>query len=210
MRNVLADLALEAEAATALALRLARAFDSDADERQALLRRLLTPAAKYWICKRGPAVGGEAMEVLGGNGYVEDGPLARIYRQMPLNSIWEGSGNVMCLDVLRAIGRDSRCVEALAAELEPARGRDAAFDAFASGLVDELARPALAEGASRLLTQRIALAVQGALLLRFAPASVAQAFCASRLAGAGFGGGAFGNLPGNADFETIIARARLA
>ena len=173
MRNVLADLALEAEAATALALRLARAFDSDADEQQGLLRRILTPAAKYWICKRGPAVGGEAMEVLGGNGYVEEGPLARIYRQMPLNSIWEGSGNVMCLDVLRAIGRDSRCVEALAAELAPARGRNAAFDAFASRLADDLAQPALAEGESRLLTQRIALAVQGALLLRFAPEPVA-------------------------------------
>jgi len=147
--------------------------------------------------------------VLGGNGYVEEGPLARIYRQMPLNSIWEGSGNVMCLDVLRAIGRDTRCIEALAAELAPARGRDAAFDAYASRLVDDLAQPALAEGESRLLTQRIALAVQGALLLRFAPEPVAQAFCASRLAGAGFGGGAVGNLPGNVDFATIVARARL-
>jgi putative acyl-CoA dehydrogenase len=208
MRNVLADLALEAEAATALALRLARAFDAGADEEQASLRRILTPAAKYWICKRGPAVGAEAMEVLGGNGYVEEGPLARIYRQMPLNSIWEGSGNVMCLDVLRAIGRDSRCVEALAAELSPALGRHAAFDAFASRLKDDLAQPALAEGESRLLTQRIALAVQGALLVRFAPEPVAEAFCASRLAGTGFGGGAFGNLHGNADLATIIGRAR--
>ena len=210
MRNVLADLALEAEAAAALALRLARAFDGDAGEEASLLRRILTPAAKYWICKRGPAVAAEAMEVLGGNGYVEEGPLARIYRQMPLNSIWEGSGNVMCLDVLRAIGRDSRCLEALAAELAPARGRNAAFDAFASRLADDLAQPALAEGESRRLTQRIALAVQGALLVRFAPAGVAQAFCASRLAGADFAGGAFGNLPGNADFSTIIERARPA
>jgi putative acyl-CoA dehydrogenase len=210
MRNVLADLALEAEAATALALRLARAFDSDADVSESLLRRLLTPAAKYWICKRGPGVGAEAMEVLGGNGYVEDGPLARIYRQMPLNSIWEGSGNVMCLDVLRAIGRDARCVEALAAELAPAFGRNAAFDAFASRLTGDLARPALAEGESRRLTQRIALAVQGALLVRFAPEPVAEAFCASRLAGSDFSGGAFGNLPGNVDLAAIIARARPA
>jgi len=210
MRNVLADLALEAEAATALALRLARAFDSDADVSESLLRRLLTPAAKYWICKRGPGVGAEAMEVLGGNGYVEDGPLARIYRQMPLNSIWEGSGNVMCLDVLRAIGRDARCVDALAAELAPAFGRNAAFDAFASRLTGDLARPALAEGESRRLTQRIALAVQGALLVRFAPEPVAEAFCASRLAGSDFSGGAFGNLPGNVDLAAIIARARPA
>ena len=210
MRNVLADLALEAEAATALALRLARAFDTDADEGEALLRRLLTPAAKYWICKRGPAVAAEAMEVLGGNGYVEEGPLARIYRQMPLNSIWEGSGNVMCLDVLRAIARDSRCVEALAAELAPALGRDPAFDAFASRLKDDLAQPALAESESRRRTQRIVLAVQGALLVRFAPAAVAAAFCASRLAAADFAGGAFGNLPGNVDFATIIERARPA
>ena len=107
MRNVLADLALESEAATALAMRLARAFDAQEDEAPSLLRRLLTPAAKFWICKRGPAVAAEAMEVLGGNGYVEEGPLARIYRQMPLNSIWEGSGNVMCLDVLRALARDA-------------------------------------------------------------------------------------------------------
>ena len=115
MRNVLADLALEAEAATVLAMRLARAFDAQADEAQSLLRRILTPAAKYWICKRGPAVAAEAMEVLGGNGFVEEGPLARVYRQMPLNSIWEGAGNVMCLDVLRALARDTRCIEALAA-----------------------------------------------------------------------------------------------
>jgi putative acyl-CoA dehydrogenase len=147
------------------------------------------------------------MEVLGGNGYVEDGPLARIYRQMPLNSIWEGSGNVMCLDVLRAIGRDSRCVDALAAELAPASGRHAAFDAFASRLKDDIAQTVLEEGGSRRLTQRIALAVQAALLLRFAPEPVAQAFCASRLAGAGFAGGAFGNLPGDVDFSAIIARA---
>jgi putative acyl-CoA dehydrogenase len=210
MRNVLADLALEAEAATALALRLARAYDAGPDEEQSLLRRLLTPAAKYWICKRGPAVGAEAMEVIGGNGYVEEGPLARIYRQMPLNSIWEGSGNVMCLDVLRAIARDSRCADALCAELAPALGRNAAFDAFASRLKDELAQPALAEGEARRLTQRIALAVQGALMVRFAPEGVAEAFCASRLAGADFAGGAFGNLTGDADFAGIIERSRPA
>src|SRR5262249_30098830 len=124
MKNVLADLAIESEAATALAVRLAAAFDAHDDPREALLRRVLTPAAKYWICKRGPAIAAEAMEVQGGNGYVEDGSIARIYRQMPLNSIWEGSGNVICLDVLRALAKDAACIEALALEIAPALGRD--------------------------------------------------------------------------------------
>jgi putative acyl-CoA dehydrogenase len=207
MRNVLADLALESEAATALALRLARAFDSDADAEQVLLRRLLTPAAKYWICKRGPAVAAEAMEVLGGNGYVEEGPLARIYRQMPLNSIWEGSGNVICLDVLRALTRHPDCIDALVAELAPARGLDAHFDACVRRLIADLARPDLAEADARWLTQCIALAVQAALLLRFAPAAVAGAFCASRLGEGSFAGGAFGNLAGSGDFGSIVDRA---
>ena len=108
MKNVLADLALEAEAATALTMRLARAFDRQDDEDEAALRRLLTPAVKYWVCKRGPTLAAEAMEVLGGNGYVEESPMPRIYREMPVNSIWEGSGNIMCLDVLRAAQQDAR------------------------------------------------------------------------------------------------------
>jgi putative acyl-CoA dehydrogenase len=118
MRNVLADLALESEAATAFAMRLARCFDQAGDPAQQLLARILTPAGKYWICKRGPAFGAEAMEVIGGSGYVEDGPLARLYRELPVNSIWEGSGNVMCLDLLRAFGKTPAAREALAAELE--------------------------------------------------------------------------------------------
>ncbi|MFA6313143.1 MAG: isovaleryl-CoA dehydrogenase [Sterolibacterium sp.] len=207
MKNVLADLALESEAATALALRLARAFDAQTDEAESLLRRVLTPAAKYWICKRGPAVGGEAMEVLGGNGFIEEGVMARIYRQMPLNSIWEGSGNVMCLDVLRAIGKRPRCLEVLAAEVAPALGRDARFDAFVGKLKDGLSQTEHIEARARQLTQGIALAVQGALLLRFAPDFVATAFCASRLAEANFGGGAFGNLAGTSDFDAILERA---
>ena len=207
MRNVLADLALESEAATALAMRLAGAFDAGTDEAQSLLRRVLTPAAKYWICKRGPAVAAEAMEVLGGNGYVEDGPMARIYRQMPLNSIWEGSGNVMCLDVLRAMAKHPRCLEALAADVAPAAGRDRRFDAFADTLKDALRRPENLERRARQLTQGIALLVQGALLLRFAPDFVADAFCATRLAPSEFGGGAFGNLPGGSDLAAIIERA---
>jgi len=207
MRNVLADLAIESEAATALALRLAGAFDAQADEQQSLLRRVLTPAAKYWVCKRGPAVAAEAMEVLGGNGYVEDGPMARIYRQMPLNSIWEGSGNVMCLDVLRAFAKHPRCLEALAAEVAPAMGRDQRLDAFAGRLKDELRRPDNIEGRSRQLTQAIAMMMQAALLVRFAPDFVADAYCASRLAAASFAGGAFGNLPGERDLGGILARA---
>lgn len=207
MRNVLADLAIESEAATALAIRLAGAFDAQTDERQTLLRRLLTPAAKYWICRRGPAVAAEAMEVLGGNGYVEDGPMARIYRQMPLNSIWEGSGNVMCLDVLRAIAKHPACLDALAEEVAPALGRDARLDTFAARLKDELRDADGLEGRSRQLTQAIVLMVQGALLVRFAPDFVADAFCASRLAGTGFAGGAFGSLPRRTDFTSILVRA---
>jgi len=209
MRNVLADLALEAEAATALAMRLARAFDAQDDEAAALLRRVLTPAAKYWICKRGPAVGAEAMEVLGGNGYVEEGPLARAYRQMPLNSIWEGSGNVMCLDVLRALARHPQCADVLAAELEAARGGNAHLDAFVAALLRDLSAAAGddAEAAARRLTQGIALAMQGALLVRHAPAFVADAFCSSRLADRAFAGGAFGALPARTDFPAILARA---
>ena len=207
MRNVLADLAVETEAAQALALRLARAFDGGDDEQESLLRRVLTPAAKYWICKRGPMVGAEAMEVLGGNGYVEDGVMARVYRQMPLNSIWEGSGNVMCLDMLRAMAKHPRCLEALAAEVAPALGRDRRFDAFVARLQDGLRRPEDMEARSRQVTQAIALAIQGALLVRFAPPPVAEAFCATRLADAAFGGGAFGTLPGNSGFDAILQRA---
>jgi len=207
MRNVLADLALESEAATALALRLARAFDAQFDDEAKLLRRVLTPAAKYWICKRGPAAGAEAMEVLGGNGFVEDGVLARVYRQMPLNSIWEGSGNVMCLDVIRAIARHPRCVDALVAEWTPARGRNADLDTHLDRLERDLAQAMTDEAQARALTQRIALAVQGALLARFAPDFVADAFCASRLAGTRYGGGAFGALGRGTDFAAIIRRA---
>ncbi|HZX25802.1 MAG TPA: isovaleryl-CoA dehydrogenase [Telluria sp.] len=206
MQNVLADLALESEAATAFSLRLARCFDRQDDPAEAQLARVLTPAGKYWICKRGPAFGAEAMEVLGGNGYVEDGPLARLYREFPVNSIWEGSGNVMCLDVLRALGKSPAARDALAAELAPARG-NAAFDAFAARLLDDLARPAGEYGA-RVLSERIVLAVQGALLLRHAPAYVADAFVASRIAQAP--GGAFGRLPEGVDVVAILARALVA
>ena len=208
MRNVLADLALESEAATALSLRLARAFDAQKDEAESLLRRVLTPAAKFWICKRGPAVGAEAMEVLGGNGYVEEGVMARIYRQMPLNSIWEGSGNIMCLDILRAFAKHPRSLEVLSAEISSALGKNQNFDRFVGRLKDSVKDTKNIEARARSITQGIALAVQGGLLLRFAPDYVASAFCASRLAAdAPFGGGAFGALPGDTDFGALLARA---
>ncbi len=205
MMNVLADLALESEAATALALRLARAFDTQEDEAASLLRRILTPAAKYWVCKRGPALVAEAMEVHGGNGYVEEGPMPRLFRQSPLNSIWEGSGNVMCLDVLRAMARHPRSVAVLTAEIEPALGMNAAFDRFVARLQKELQDMDGIESRARRLTQDLALAVQAALLLRFAPEPVAKAFCRSRL-GAEWGH-AFGTLPKDTDFEAILNRA---
>jgi putative acyl-CoA dehydrogenase len=213
MQNVLADLALESEAATAFALRLARCFDEGAEPEngatQALLGRILTPAGKYWICKRGPAFGAEAMEVMGGNGYVEDGPLARLYREFPVNSIWEGSGNVMCLDVLRALGKSlPEARAALGAEFAPAAGLDAGFDAYAGQLLDDLPALSRDEGGARRLAERLVLAVQAALLLRHAPGYVAQAFVASRIAREP--GGAFGRLPASADCAAILARALAA
>ena len=207
MRNVLADLALESEAATALAMRLAGAFDAQTDAHSTLLRRILTPAAKYWVCRRGPALGAEAMEALGGNGYVEEGPMPRLYRQMPLNSIWEGSGNVMCLDVLRAIAKQPQCLDALAAEVEPALGRDSRLDAYAARLKDELRRPDDLEGQARRVAQSIAILMQGALLVRFAPEYAADAFCSSRVADSPFAGGACGNLAAHTGFAEILDRA---
>jgi putative acyl-CoA dehydrogenase len=205
MQNVLADLALESEAATVLALRLAATCDAADGTPEAALRRLLTPVAKYWVCKRGPAVAAEAMEVLGGNGYVEEAPLGRIYREMPVNSIWEGSGNVMCLDVLRTLAREPAAAARLDAELGLARGADARLDRAVAALREELARPEEAEARARRLVERLALTLQGALLVRGAPAAVADAFCASRLAGAW--SGAFGTLPPGCDLRAVVARA---
>ena len=204
MTGLLADLALESEAAVALALRMARAFDRQDDDAETAFRRLVTPAAKYWICKRAVAFGGEAMEVLGGNGYVEESPMPRLYREMPVNSIWEGSGNVMCLDVLRALTRTPEAGEALRGELAAARGGDARLDRFIAALEAALAgRPD--EAQARRLAEMLVLALQGALLVRFAPAAIADGFCASRLAGER--GGAFGTLPAGIDTHAIVERA---
>jgi putative acyl-CoA dehydrogenase len=205
MQNVLADLALESEAATAFALRLARCFDQCEDPAQALLARILTPAGKYWLCKRGPGFCFEAMEVMGGNGYVEDGPLARLYREAPVNSIWEGSGNVMCLDLLRAFGKTPAAREALAAELALAGDANADFSACAARLVADLAGPQADEYGARRLAERIVVALQAALLLRHAPPFVADAFVRSRIAAEA--GGAYGRLPAGVDCAAILARA---
>ena len=207
MKNVLADLALESEAATALAIRLARAFDRPQDAHERLMARLLTPVAKFWICKRGSHFAQEAMECLGGNGYVEEGGegvMARIYREMPLNSIWEGAGNIMALDLLRGL-RKGDAVAALAQELKPARGSDAALDRLADALPARIEAMAT-EAEARRLAQDVALAVQAALLVQTAPPAVAGAFCTSRLGGDW--GQAFGTLGAGTDFDSIIARAQ--
>ena len=206
MRNVLADLALEAEAALALGLRVARAVDEAGDGPQAqAFARIGTAIAKYWVCKRAPGHAFEALECHGGPGYIEDGPMARLYREAPLNSIWEGSGNVLCLDVLRAMARDEKAVPALLAELDAARGAHPALDRAANALRDDLARPEEFETGARALTERMALALQASLLVRHAPQAVADAFCASRLGERWTG--AYGTLPPATDTDAILARA---
>jgi putative acyl-CoA dehydrogenase len=206
MRNVLADLALESEASTALALRIARAFDKPGDAHESAIARLLTPIAKFWICKRGAHFGEEAMECLGGNGYVEEGGegiMARIYREMPVNSIWEGAGNIMALDLLRAL-RKADGGAALAHELAPAKGAHPALDKLAAALPARVEAMAT-EVEARRLAQDVALAVQAALLYQAAPDAVFGAFCDSRLAGNW--GHAFGTLGGGTNFDAIITRA---
>jgi putative acyl-CoA dehydrogenase len=205
MQNVLADLIIEAEASTALALRLARAFEAGAPESEAALARLATPAVKYWVCKRAPTVVAEAMEVLGGNGYVEESALPRYYREAPVNSIWEGSGNVMCLDVLRAARSESAAVDAVLSELKLARGADARLDRHAAALAAVLRQPETSEREARRIAGAIAAGLAAALLMRHAPAAIADAYCASRL-GDGYAG-ALGTLPAAADLAAIVQAA---
>jgi putative acyl-CoA dehydrogenase len=208
MGNVLADLALESEAATITAMRLARAYDAEADDEQEMLfRRLAAATSKYWICKRGPAHAAEALEVLGGNGYVEDSGMPRLFRESPLNSIWEGSGNVICLDVLRALAKSPQALDALFAEIELASGADPRLDAFVASVRVELADPTDGiEARARRLVERLALALQGSLMVRHASPAAADAFCASRMAGDW--GRAFGTLPSGLDLGAIVERAR--
>jgi putative acyl-CoA dehydrogenase len=205
MQSVLADLALESEAATALMLRLARAYDeAPGDEGARAFARIATAAAKYWVCKRAPQMIVEAMECLGGGGYVEESVLPRLYREAPVNAIWEGSGNVICLDVLRASVREPDTVPAFLAELATTRGADPRLDAQVAALEHELSRPEAIERRARTIVERMALALQASLLLRGAPAAVADAFCASRLDERSL---LFGGLSPAADAAAIVERA---
>jgi len=204
MTNVLADLALESEAATVITMRLARAYD-ESDEAAQAIRRVVTPAAKFWICKRTPFVTYEAMEVLGGSGYIEESIMPRLYREAPVNSIWEGSGNIMCLDVLRAMERTPNATDVLRRELGD--GKDARLKAFTEQLENRLlaTRERNDESQARMLTRELVLALQAALLIRHAPSAVSDAFCASRLGAEG--GSAFGLLPQGLDLRAIADRA---
>jgi putative acyl-CoA dehydrogenase len=207
MQNVLADLAIESEAATISAMRLARAYDEaiTGDEAARELRRLATPVLKYWICKRAPMHAAEALECLGGNGYVEESGMPRLYREAPLNSIWEGSGNVQCLDLGRAIARNPAAVEAFADEVGEGAVAEPRLDRFARRLRDDLEKdPATLGSRARSLVERMALALQASMLVRYGEPAVADAFCASRLDGEG--GLAFGTLPAGVDFSRIIER----
>ncbi|GAA0900344.1 acyl-CoA dehydrogenase family protein [Streptomyces thermoalcalitolerans] len=207
MRNVLADLALESEAATALALRLAAACDDGGEQERAFLR-LAVPAAKYWVTKRCAPVAVEAAECLGGNGYVEESGLPRLVRESPLNSIWEGAGNIQALDVLRALRREQGALDAYLREVGRARGADHRLDAAIKDLLTELADLEGVEARARRLAERMALVLQGALLVRHAPPEVADAFCASRLGGEW--GAAFGTLPHTLNLAAVVDRARPA
>jgi putative acyl-CoA dehydrogenase len=212
MQSVLADLAIESEAATVLAMRLARAFDSDAGSEIAL-RRALTSGAKFWVCKRGCELAAEAMEVLGGNGYTEEMPLARMAREMPVNSIWEGSGNIMCLDVLRAFGKSVATRDVVLHELSAMLGRhrnfDAAFERFAVAVDVDAAAPS--EAHARRFTQMFVTLMQGSLLLRAATnpgaGAVADGFCATRLCAEAGWGAVFGASGAQIDAAGILGRA---
>jgi putative acyl-CoA dehydrogenase len=205
MGNVLADLSLESEAATVLAMRLARGVDeAETDERAASFRRIAVAVGKFQVCKVASGVVGEALECLGGNGYVEESGMPRLYRETPLNSIWEGSGNVNALDVLRAMARQPESIDVFFEEIEGSRGSDRRLDAFADGLRADVADSE--ERQARAMVERLALALQGSLLVRHSPPAVADAFCATRLGDSG--GRTFGTLPAGVDTATIVDRHR--
>jgi len=199
MQNVLADLCLESEAATVTAMRLAGAYDRG----EAAFARIATAVSKYWVCKRGPGHAAEALECLGGNGYVEESVMPRLYRQQPLQSIWEGSGNVICLDVLRALARSPETGEAFLDECRLASGADARLDAWLAALEPDLLEPD--EAAARRLVERMGLALQASLLVRVGDPAAADAFCASRLDDRSL---AYGTLPAGADTAAIVDRHR--
>jgi putative acyl-CoA dehydrogenase len=206
MVNVLADLAVESEATTLVMMRLAGALDRSADERESHFRRLALAVSKYWTCKRAIGVVAEALECHGGNGYVEESILPRLYREAPLNSIWEGSGNVNALDVLRAMDREPESVTAFVAELEEARGLDPRLDRSVAELKKDLSNGARIEAGARRLVERMAVALEGSLLVRYGDGAVAEAFCASRLGGDW--GHSFGTLPEGLRLASIVQRHR--
>jgi putative acyl-CoA dehydrogenase len=206
MKNVIADLALESEASTALALRLARSFDeAGEDPRAARFARIATGIAKYWVTKRNPVMVAEALECLGGNGFIEESPMPRIFRDSPLNSVWEGTGNVQCLDVLRSMHKEPGSVDVLVDELKSAVGANRHYDAFLDRLRDELANTVELELRARRIVETLALALQASVLIRAGHAAVSDAFCASRL-GPGRGM-AFGTLEAGCDVDGILRRA---
>ncbi len=209
MQNVLADLALESEAAMAMMLRVARAFDeSDSDEEAAAFARIATGVGKYWICKRAPMMINEAQECLGGAGYVEETILPRLYREAPLNSIWEGSGNIQCLDVLRAMSREKSSLDAFFSELKLAKGGNKLLDTAISDLHGEFGQLAGIEARARRVVEKMALTLQAALLVRAGNKVVADAFCASRFgSNRGF---VFGGLPAGTDLSAIVSRSRIS
>jgi putative acyl-CoA dehydrogenase len=209
MRNVVADLAVESEAMLWMSMRLAAAFDAAerGNRAEGLLSRIATPVAKYWACKRAPAFVAEALECHGGNGFIADHLMERLYREAPLNGIWEGTGNVICLDVLRSMRREPETVGAFLDEVRAARGGNARLDAYADGLADRLADPAGLEPVARRAVEMMAFALQASLLVRHAPPAVADAFCATRLDGDW--GRAFGTLPRGLDTRAIVDRARV-
>jgi putative acyl-CoA dehydrogenase len=208
MRNVVADLAVESEAMMWMSMRLASALDrAEADPKESLLSRILTPVAKYWACKRAPQFVAEALECHGGGGFIADHLMERLYREAPLNGIWEGSGNVICLDVLRSMGRQPEAIGAFLAELTEARGADARLDAFVDDLARRLSDRSEPEPVARRLVESMAVALQGSLLVRYSSAAVADAFCATRLGGDW--GHAFGTLPRGVDTRSIVERARV-
>jgi putative acyl-CoA dehydrogenase len=207
MQNVLADLAIESETVTMFAMRLARACDqAETSEHENLMKRLGIAVGKYWITKRCPAFTAEALECLGGNGYVEESIMPRLYREAPLCSLWEGSGNINALDVLRALTKEPQTLDCFFQEVAPASKADTRLAAAVTGLQRDLADPDNREWRARDLVERMALALQGALLVQHGSNAVADAFCATRLAGDW--GRAFGTLPGSVNATAIIERAR--
>ena len=205
MENVLADLALESEAATASALRLARAYDAPAgDRRRGSCSDLLTPIVKYWTCKRAPQHAAEALECLGGNGFVEESTMPRLFRQSPVNGVWEGSGNVICLDVLRALAREPDAIEAYWSEIGLAGSATPAWPVLSTTSMSTSPIPTRSRCGPARWSERMALVFQASLLVRHAPTSVADAFCGSRLGPNG--SGTFGTLPAGTDLAGILAR----